>query len=131
MHIKVNSNASPSRAHKSNGKRKAHDDDSEDENGRYGIGRRSPVPHKRRRMGRESDAHTVFISDEEEEGELTEDGLQLHITQVGSDSEDSLAAEEKVYEDRQERSAGPSKQRTYWLAKAGKGTGEVDLPYLP
>lgn len=94
--------------------------DGEEEDGRYSINKQQP-PTKRRKIGKSLGTHTVFTTDEEE------DGL---ISMV-----DSLDEEEGEYasasDDGRRMSGGPrdpgkvGKHRSYWLSKA-IGIGEDD-----
>ncbi|TFY59950.1 hypothetical protein EVG20_g7606 [Dentipellis fragilis] len=66
-------------------------DAEEGEESRYGI-----PPKKRRRLGKPQDAHTVFTTDDEDEDDANDrkDDIVIHTL---SDSDDSLAREEKEY----------------------------------
>ena len=90
----------------------------EEEESRYGIDKRQP-PAKRRRVGAEIDAHTVYTTDEdsEEEGEADDDedngDLVVHM---GDDDGSDTGKEEAEY-DTSPNNQKTGKKRSYWLSK--------------
>ncbi|KAF8625741.1 hypothetical protein AX17_006768 [Amanita inopinata Kibby_2008] len=100
----------------------AYEDEDEDDEGRYHIGRQRPPPHKRRRTGKAADLHTVFTTDDDAEGSLfsrgeseTEEGEYLESTQKGHRGR------------QQEGGEAESRRRSYWLSKGiGIPGGEAE-----
>lgn len=94
-----------------------------EEEGRYGIGSRDQRPKKRRKVGTRADAHTVFMTDEEDD----EDGVIAHtITDEESDLEhDEYASDGGVEGEQGTKTAEQDRRRSYWLSK-GVGPGAVD-----
>lgn len=94
------------------------DEEEEEEEGRYSIGSRRQPPTKRRRMGTMADKHTVFTTDDEEDGD--ENGLL--VTNI-ADSEDDLEDYESDGGASNDGAAKRDKTRSYWLSK---GVGMAD-----
>lgn len=92
-----------------------HPAEEDEEESRYRIDDRREPPRKRRKLGRESDAHTVFTTDDEDaEAEELAD-YSLHV----ADDEDSVSAAKGV-----KAKAGrgdASEKRDYWLSKRFSG----------
>ena len=90
-------------------------EEDEGQSSRYRIDDRREPPRKRRRLGRESDAHTVFTTDDEDAGEEDVEGYSLHVV----DDEDSVSvakgAKAKVGH------GNTSEKRDYWLSKGLSG----------
>ncbi|KAF8630769.1 hypothetical protein AX15_002738 [Amanita polypyramis BW_CC] len=84
----------------------------EEEEGRYHIGRHPP--HKRRKLGRRADTHTVFIADDD--GDDSSYGAHSEI-------EDHHGGHHGSRRGRPERTEKAERLRLYWLAK---GAGMPD-----
>lgn len=99
----------PSRTIKSFGRRD--DEGDEDDEGRYGIGRRPPK--KRRRTGKDIDSHTVVFvdGDEHEEGEYASDD---------SLDEPILTSGKKTTRSAPNGSDKAEERRSFWLSKGGE-----------
>ncbi|KAF9532773.1 hypothetical protein CPB83DRAFT_758580 [Crepidotus variabilis] len=93
-----------------------HQYEQDDEDGRYAIGR--PPPKKRRRTGKQSDAHTViFVGDEDDEHEEGEF--------VGFSDSEKGEDEAKSSSQVANGQGKTGERRSYWLSK-GKGVGGVE-----
>ena len=98
----------------------------EEEDGRYHIGRERPPPHKRRRTGKATDTHTVFITDDEGEDSLSSAAhTEDEIDELGDD--DELPDDDHRPGDRRriQQTSMPGRRRSYWLAK-GAGIPEAE-----
>ncbi|KAF9014210.1 hypothetical protein BDQ17DRAFT_1386693 [Cyathus striatus] len=84
----------------------------DEDRGRYDIGRRRQPPIKRRKFGNDVDAHTVFVSEDEDEH-----SVDSNVILVTPDIP-RKKTEKKDPEDGKRR-------RSYWLSK-GIGMGEED-----
>ncbi|KAF7979571.1 hypothetical protein HWV62_41856 [Athelia sp. TMB] len=96
-------------------------DESDDEGGRYDIGMRKPPPAKRRRVDTVADTHTVFTTDDEEDGEEREP-IVVNFADSGDDLEEyeSDGRADAVGDGGVQR----DEKRSYWLSK-GIGIGTV------
>lgn len=108
----------------------------EEEESRYGIDKRQP-PTKRRRMGTQMDAHTVYTTDEDDEdededddedgngdGDEPEEGELLVHTVGDSDSETARHEDEYDTSIAETKESRAERRRSYWLSKSGGG---IDL----
>ena len=102
-------------------RRHRRDESDEEEGGRYDIGMRKQPPAKRRRMGTVADTHTVFTTDDEEEGEEREP-IVVNFADCGDDLEEyeSDGRADAVSDGNIKR----DEKRSYWLSK-GIGIGTV------
>ncbi|KZT70088.1 hypothetical protein DAEQUDRAFT_810830 [Daedalea quercina L-15889] len=87
-------------------------EDEEDES-RYQIDGRQEPPRKRRRLGRESDMHTVFTTDDEDAEDVQD--YSLHVV---DEPEDSVSATKDM---RPVSRGDASSKRDYWLSKGLSG----------
>jgi non-canonical poly(A) RNA polymerase PAPD5/7 len=93
------------------------------EESRYGIDKRQP-PAKRRRVGTQVDAHTVYTTDEDDDSEVEEgeademDGEEL-VVHMGSGTHSETGKEEAEYDTSLRKDKAERKSlRSYWLSKA-------------
>ncbi|KAH8106935.1 hypothetical protein BXZ70DRAFT_915720 [Cristinia sonorae] len=103
----------------------------EEEESRYRVAdsRSNQPPKKRRRTGKEKDVHTVYTTDDDEEGEIGDErDLRIHVGGAGdgvSDEEDEYVALSGSERADASGKMGKDEKRSYWLSK-GVGVGNDD-----
>ena len=94
---------------------------------RYEIESRKLPPKKRRRTGTRADeeitVHTVYTTDEEEDGYLAAVGHRLHDAAAGITEEEDEYAVSALDGADQEWGGGKAEKRSYWLSKGMAGGG--------
>lgn len=99
----------------------------EEEESRYS--RSNQPPKKRRRVGKEADMHTVFTTDDDEDGDANDKDLRLHV----GGAEDGATDEEAEYVVVSDSESGDraskkknDEKRSYWLSKGVGVGGDTD-----
>ncbi|TCD67285.1 hypothetical protein EIP91_000307 [Steccherinum ochraceum] len=103
----------------------------EEEESRYRAAdsRSSQPPKKRRRMGKEADMHTVYTTDDDEDGDANDKDLRLHV----GGADDGVTDEEAEYVVVSDSESGDQankrkkdEKRSYWLSKGVGLGGDTD-----